>query len=412
MPENIETKWRDRVVGLEHRSPADLVAHPDNWRRHPASQREALRASLDGVGWVTGVILNQRTGRIVDGHARVEEALAAGQTSVPVLVVDLSEAEEKAVLATLDPIGEMANGNDEALAKLMASIESDDDALLKLLALMGAKELTSGQTDPDDVPAVPEVPTSKLGDLWILGTHRILCGDSTKRDDVGRLMDGKKAGLMATDPPYLVDYRADNHPQSYDNKPGVRNKSWDDYHDPKTAVAFFSSFLRVGLEHLEQRAPVYQWHADLRRPLVAAAWDEVGLLQHQVIQWVKSRPVLTRSHFMWQHEPCLYGWVKGNQPTRRPPANSRSVWEIDQKGEQDAIHPTQKPVELFLRPLEWHLRSGELAYEPFSGSGTCIIAAEMLKRRCFAMEIEPAFVDVAVKRWEDFTGRKAELSAK
>jgi len=212
---------------------------------------------------------------------------------------------------------------------------------------------------------------------------------------------------MATDPPYLMDYRADNHPQSWHNKAAVKDKHWDDYKDPAASVAFFRAFIEAALPHLTPDAAIYQWHADLRRHLVVQAWQECGLLFHQPIVWVKARPILTRSHFMWQHEVCGYGWVEGNQPKRRPPANAKTVWEIDQIGESDGIHPTQKPVEIFKRPVEWHALPGEICYEPFSGSGTQIIAAEQLGRRCYAMEIEPKYVQVAIERWQNFTGRQA-----
>ncbi|MDE3016692.1 MAG: site-specific DNA-methyltransferase, partial [Pseudomonadota bacterium] len=159
---------------------------------------------------------------------------------------------------------------------------------------------------------------------------------------------------------------------------------------------------------LVENPAIYQWHATKRQALVEQAWIECGLLMHQTIIWVKSRPVLTRCHYMWQHEPCFYGWVKGKVPMK-PPANASTVWQIDSKVEDGAsgIHPTQKPVETVRRPIEYHTKPGDLIYEPFSGSGTAIIAAEMTGRRCYAMEMSPAFVDVAVKRWQNFTGKDA-----
>jgi DNA modification methylase len=158
-------------------------------------------------------------------------------------------------------------------------------------------------------------------------------------------------------------------------------------------------------------AAVYQWHATRRQALVEQAWQQNGLLVHQTIIWVKARAVLTRSMYMWAHEPAFFGWVQGNMPPpdRRPPHNARTTWEIDQAGEDRPDHPTPKPLEIFERPLQYHTKPGEIALEPFSGSGTQIIAAEKLRRRCFAMELSPAFVDVAVRRWEMATGREAVL---
>jgi len=141
---------------------------------------------------------------------------------------------------------------------------------------------------------------------------------------------------------------------------------------------------------------------------VEAAWVQCGLLVHQTIVWAKARGVLTRSHYMWSHEPCFYGWVEGTPPKLKPPASERTVWNVDQVGEQSGIHPTQKPVELFVRPIEFHTRPGDVVYEPFSGSGTQLIAAERTGRVCYAMEMEPRYCDVARARWEAFSGEKAK----
>jgi len=220
-------------------------------------------------------------------------------------------------------------------------------------------------------------------------------------------MNGKKASLLATDPPYLVDYTGGDHPQSYHNKPDVKDKTWDAYVDPETSVAFFENYLRLALAHCVQGVAVYQWHAHRRQDLVDAAWKNLGLLRHQQVIWVKSRPVLTRSHLLWAHEPCVYGWVEGFPPKLRPPTNETTVWAIDHTGSAGIDHPTVKPLEIFARPIRWHTLEGEICLEPFSGSGTQIIAAEKLKRRCYAMEISPAFADVAVQRWAALTGLKA-----
>jgi len=161
---------------------------------------------------------------------------------------------------------------------------------------------------------------------------------------------------------------------------------------------------------------VYQFHASARQTLVEAAWVECGLLVHQQLIWVKSRPVLTHSHYLWQHEPCFYGWPKGKQPTKRPPTTARTIWTTgdawdtsDPINEEGAtrLHPTQKPVELIRRMVEYHTVPGEVVYEPFSGSGTCLVACELSGHRCFALELAPAYCDVVVARWERLTGKTA-----
>jgi hypothetical protein len=171
----------------------------------------------------------------------------------------------------------------------------------------------------DAVPEPPAVPVTKPGDLWLLGTHRLLCGDSTKPEDVARLMNGEKASLCASDPPYLVDYTGGDHPQSFHNDAAVKDKTWDAYVDPETSVAFFENYLRLALAHCVEGTAFYQWHAHRRQDLVDAAWKNLGLLRHQQVIWAKSRPVLTRSHLLWAHEPCVYGWLEGFPPSSAPP---------------------------------------------------------------------------------------------
>ena len=358
-------------------------------------------------------ILATLDGTIFAGNMRFRAAQQLGWETVPAIMVDIPEqlARERA----LRDNAQWGEWQEDALAEFIYTLGEEgsdlsvlgfeDSELQRLMAMVvGGGD---GLTDPDDVPPLPAEPITRPGDLWLLGPHRVLCGDSTTPADVAKVMNGEKARLMATDPPYLVNYDGGNHPDSHANRPETKTKNWDAYKDPATSVEFYVAFLEAALPHLIDRAPIYQWHANMRQSLVDEAWRKAGLLAHQVVVWVKSRGVLGHSHFMWQHEVCLYGWRQGKMPRLKPPANSTTVWQVDQKGEQDGIHPTQKPVELFRRPIEFHTKPGDLCFEPFLGSGTCLIAAQILERRCFAIEQEPAYVDVAVRRWEEFTGEKA-----
>jgi len=420
-----QTPWANRIVSHSEEPPDKLIANDSNWRTHTQAQRHALSSVLSEVGLVQSVVVNTTTGRLIDGHLRVELAKAQGQPTIPVVYVELSEDEERLILASLDPIAAMASADRDKLQELLASIQGEDEAVRGLLELIARQEHielppTGGLVDPDEVPEAPEQPVTKPGDLWLLGDHRLLAGDSTNSDDVRRLMADERAALMATDPPYLVDYDGGNHPQTWKDGRKVtseeKTRHWDAYTDHDQAVGFYREFVAVALAAaLGERPAIYQWFAMMRMPIVTEAWAANGLKLHQVICWHKSRPVLGRCWFMWDYEPCAVGWVEGRQPeaARRPPANTRAVWDVDQKAGVEeglgSVHPTIKAVELIRRPIEWHTRPGELIYEPFSGSGTAIIAAEMTHRRCYAIELAPQFVDVAVTRWQNYTGRQATL---
>lgn len=397
---------------------APLTAlHPAPWNPRTISDErfQNLKRSIEADPeflWRRPVLANL-AGEIFAGNMRYRAAEQLGLEAIPAILDDVTEqlARERA----LRDNAQWGEWEEDDLAKLIASLgdaESDLDLLgfneRDLQKLLAKLEVQTGLTDPDAIPDAPEETITQPGDLWLLGEHRLLCGDSTNPEDVALVMNGEKAKLMATDPPYLVDYTGKSHPASKANRPETANKDWDAYKDPESSVQFYVDFLTAALPHLVERAPIYQWHANTRQSMVDEAWKRTGLLAHQVIIWVKTRGVLTHSHFMWQHEPCMYGWLEGKQPQIRPPANETTVWHVDQKGEQDGIHPTQKPVELFRRPLKFHTKPGDICFEPFLGSGTCLIAAEELGRRCYAIEREPSYVETAVKRWELFTGRKAE----
>lgn len=332
------SEWRNRVTAHGEEVPDQPLANPRNWRVHPRAQQDALAAVLDQVGWVQDVIVNQRTGHVVDGHARIALAISKQEPGIPVVYVDLDEDEERLILASLDPLSAMAATDHDAIRELLAEISVDDDALLAMFEKVSPGNRNGGNTDPDAVPDVPEQSTVQRGEVYVLGEHRLMCGDSTSPDDVARLMVGERATLLATDPPYLVDYQGGNHPQSWHNKPDVKDKHWDDYRDPDAASGFFTDFLRVWLAHSVEGVPVYQWHATRRQALVEDAWRKNGLLVHQTVIWVKARPSLTRSDYMWQHEPCFYGWPEGHR-TRAEAARQRLDGLGDQSAGRAGRHP-------------------------------------------------------------------------
>jgi DNA modification methylase len=391
---------------------------------------EPLGKSINRFGYVEPIILDERTGRIVAGHGRRESLLkmrAAGDAPpagvrssegdwlVPVVRgwASKSDRDAEAYLISSNRQVELGGWNDEALAEMLQTLSAENqlegtgyyqDDVERLLAEVDAK-CKRDHAEPEVDLTPPEKPESKIGEIYQLGPHRLMCGDSTNPAHVAELLAGARALLCATDPPYLVDYDGTNHPQSAARKASNvdPNKQWDAYIDPETSVEFYFKFLQAALDvALVERPFIYQWYASRRHVLVEEAWKRVGMLPHQQLIWVKPRPILTRSHFMWQHEPCLYGWREGMQPDkdRRPPVagDHSSVWTI--AWENEGIHPTQKPLQIFERPIEYHTKPGELVYEPFGGSGTQLIAADKLGRRCCMMELSPAFVDVIRRRWK------------
>lgn len=390
---------------------SDLVSDPANARRHPERNLSSIEASLRTYGQRKPIVVRRGGMVVTAGNGTLEAARRLGWTHLAAVVVDDDPITATGYAISDNRTAELAEWDEEALGKLLTELRaedvdlgslgwSDEDLERLLDELEGGEEGGEGEDPGAGDP--PEVAVSKPGEIYALGPHRLLCGDSTDAEAVARLMGGEKAVLLATDPPYLVDYQGGNHPQSWHNKPDVKDKHWDDYTDPEAGVDFYERFLKVALAHTIEGVAVYQWHAHKRQTVVEEAWVRAGLLVHQQLIWAKARPVLTRSHFMWQHEPCFYGWVQGTPPRRRPPSNETTVWAIDQKGQQDGIHPTQKPIELFRRPILWHMAKGELCFEPFAGSGTCLIAAAMEGRRCYAVELSPAFCDVIRKRWGDY----------
>lgn len=268
-----------------------------------------------------------------------------------------------------------------------------DDELAELMA-----EHTEGMTDPDDAPEPPVNPVTHLGDVWVLGKHRIICGDSTKADDVAKLLGDVEPHLMVTDPPYGVEYEAEWRGARGLQKSGAYGKvKNDDRADWREAWALFPGDV------------AYVWHADLRANSVMDSLEAAGFKVRAQIIWDKKRLVIGRGDYHFQHEPCWYAVKTGKTGHWAGDRKQTTVWAIDKPMKSETGHSTQKPVECMQRPIENNSSPGQAIYEPFSGSGTTIIAAEMTGRHCYAIELNPAYVDVAVQRWQAFTGKEATL---
>jgi DNA modification methylase len=417
---------------VELRPLEKIIPYPKNPRTHPPEQIELLARLMREEG-VTAPILVDEEGVIIYGHGRHLAATQNGFKKYPVVIATGWSEQKKRAARIQDNQVALLSGWDSTLiggelAELKAS--GFDIPLLGFpefqLAGWGIVSGTEGQQSAESVPEPSENPIPLLGDLWILGNHRLLCGDSTRDSDVKRLMDGGVAKLFATDPPYAVGYSGGSHPKTKANRGAAnRNKNWVEYKeaglgegerdDDKGAEIFYAAFVKAAVDNaIDQRAPWYCWHASRRQAMVEKVWIAAGAFVHQQIIWVKSRGVLTYSHYLWQHEPCLFGWIKGKRPksNRIVGGTLSTIWDVPNAEIDSTEHPTSKPTKLFRIPMEQHTANGDICYEPFSGSGSQIIAAEMTSRRCFALEVSPTFVQVAIERWQNFTGRRATLDGK
>ena len=438
-------KWRSRIVEHAEVDPRELEPHPMNWRNHPPEQQRGLAGVLEEVGWVQDVVVNKRTGRLIDGHLRRDMAIKNGEATVPVVYVDLDEDEERKILATMDPLAALATQDHERRKELLAGIQSDNAGLSELLEQMKMQSGILAETQEEqDTPEPPDDPMTKPGNLWLLGDHRLLCADSSDPAAVDRLLGGAKIHLVNTDPPYNVKVE----PRSFRSIAGGNSSFWsgkgprpkgmthhqgfDAARNPKilktkkklrpkdrTLVndfvsdeaflemlhAWFGNIARV----LEPGRVFYIWGGYSNMGNYPPVLKATGLYFSQAIVWVKGWPVLTRKDFLGNHEWCFYGWREGAAHQFFGPNNVTDVWDVKKLNPQSMVHLTEKPVELAVRAIQYSSKPKENVLDLFGGSGSTLIGAEQTGRQCFTMELDPAYCDVIIERWQTATGEKAQL---
>lgn len=423
-----------------------LVPNPRNPNKHPESQIRLLAKIIEAQGWRAPITVSTRSGFIVRGHGRYEAAKAVKADAAPVDFQDYAtEAEEWADLIADNRIAEFAETDEGLLAELLKEIDSLDFDLeltgftvSDLEDFLSDTEETEGLSDPDAIPDTPAVPVSAPGDLWILGNHRLLCGDATKPEDVARLMDGGKAHMIFTDPPYNVDY---------EGKAGrIQNDKLSDGDFARFISASFKNMYRW----LTDGGAIYVCYSDSEAINFRQAMKDAGFKLSTCLIWRKNQFVLGRSDYHLQHEPILYGW-KPTASHRWFGGRKRStiheffdgenlsktgeneyqlrlgdsfllltgenlhVEELlgsvlsEEKPLKNDLHPTMKPVSLIMRLLKNSSRKGEIVQDLFGGSGSTLIACEKTARVARLLELDPRFCDVILRRWEDFTGRDAVL---
>ena len=444
-PPAIKTVEGDGMpLHLEWRTPEELADNPSNWRVHDDLQTKSLAATLGEFGWAGAALLNSRTNRLIDGHLRKKmpkNLLVDGK--IPVLVGDFTEAQEAGLLATIDPIGALAGTNQQALGELLAGIQTDNadlQALLDSIAQEHKIDLfgeggSEGLTDPDAVPEPPSEPVAKLGDVWVILDHRITCGDSTDPAVVDRLMQGEKADCLWVDCPYGVDYEG-KQKRLLESRPGhaAMAISGDTEFDlGKLLDGIFAQAMRCTRAGASWyvAAPPGPLHLEFAKRLIALG------VYRQVLVWIKQHFVLgdLNTNYNYQHENVYYGWKPGaahswyglfdkksiiddEQPLEKMSKEKLLAILIQARDSSDIIrvdrpmksldHPTTKPVDLVGRQLFNSTKKGDIVVDLCGGSGTTMIACQRLGRKARLSELSPTYVDVAVRRIEEFTGKKAE----
>ena len=387
-----------------------LRPYAKNAKIHGEAQVAKIAASMAKFGWTVPCLVAD-DGELIAGHGRVLAAGALGLTEAPVIKLGhLDEAERRAYRIADNKLTELGEWDEAMLRDEIAGLLAEDfdldllgfsdedlDALLQDPETVSDEGAVEGE---DDIPEPPVNPVSVTGDLWQLGPHRLICGDSTSADVAGRLLDSVKPLLMVTDPPYGVEYDPSWRNQAGAAKTKRTGKVLnDDRADWREAWSLFPGDV------------AYIWHGALHAATVADSLIAAGFTIRSQIIWAKDRLVLSRGDYHWQHEPCWYAVRAKGKGHWAGDRKQTTLWQIANK-DQDAetVHGTQKPVECMRRPILNNSSAGQAVYEPFMGSGTTLIAAETTGRICYGVELNPVYVDVAIERWQAFTGEEAVLA--
>jgi DNA modification methylase len=388
-----------------------LRPYARNARLHSDHQVAVLAANMLTFGWTMPCLISD-DGELISGHGRILAATRLGLTKIPVLRMShLDEDKRRALRVSDNSVADLAEWDELNLGLEIIDLQTlgfDTDLLGfspefldgLLRAAQGVDEADNSSTEgEDDIPEPPVTPVSVAGDLWQLGSHRLICGDSTSADVVGRLLGGVKPLLMVTDPPYGVEYDPSWRNQAGAAKTKRTGKVLNDNRaDWREAWSLFPGDV------------AYIWHGALHAATVADSLIAAGFAIRSQIIWAKDRLVLSRGDYHWQHEPCWYAVRAKGKGHWAGDRKQTTLWQIANK-DQDAttVHGTQKPVECMRRPILNNSSPGQAVYEPFMGSGTTLIAAETTGRICYGVELNPVYVDVAIERWQAFTGEEAVL---
>lgn len=388
----------------------DLTRYEHNSRTHSDEQINQVVQSIKEFGFTNPILIDENN-TIIAGHCRLEAAKILELERVPCIIISDFTDQQKAAYVIADNKLALNAGWDYNVLTEQFEFLKESDYNLELTGF-NLEELST--LFPDDEPEVfcgeDEIPLNvetiaKPGDLWLLGDHRLLCGDSTVSSDVDRLLNGQSPNTMITDPPYGVNYEADWRAKAKKTKKTEREKSSNLTNDDK--ADWFDAYV------LFTGSVAYVWHASSYTDIVMDGLRRADFDIKQQIIWNKNVHALSRSDYHWKHEPCWYAVKKSGERNWRGGRTQMTVWDVASIGsEKDkTAHPTQKPVELFERSINHHTNPGEYVYDPFAGSGTLMVACEKTKRRALMMELDPKYCDVIIKRYENYSGKKAILEA-
>lgn len=389
---------------IETKLISDLIPYVNNARTHSDEQVTQIASSIKEFGFNNPILIDKDNG-IIAGHGRLEAAKKLGYTEVPTIRLEhLTDTQRKAFILADNRIA-LNSGWDTTLLSLeLKELDTELDLTslgfdAKELAALLAPEQVEGNTDEDSVPDVPEEPITKLGDIYKLGNHRLMCGDSCSVTDMEKLVNGRQVDMWLTDPPYNVAYEGKTK-----DALTIKNDSMND--------EGFRQFLRDAYVTadtvMKAGAVFYIWHADSEGYNFRGAANDAGWKVRQCLIWKKSTMVMGRQDYHWKHEPCLYGWKEGAGHLWATDRKQTTILEFD-KPSRNGEHPTMKPVALFEYQMLNNTKGGDIVLDSFGGSGTTMLAAEKNGRIAYVMELDPKYCDVIVKRWEEFTGKKAEL---
>jgi DNA modification methylase len=394
---------------IEYRAVADLIPHARNAKQHSDAQVAQIAASIREFGWGAPILVDGKN-NIVAGHGRVLAARKLGMAEVPVVpMAHLTEIQRKALILADNKIGENASWDDELLGLELAELQDagfdleltgfSDDEWNELIAGDGDQK---GLTDDDAVPEVCETAISQSGDIWVLGEHKLLCGDATKAEDYKSLLGDELADMTVTDPPYGVNYAN----SAKDKMRGTHRPILND-----NLGSEFAPFLLATCQNIlaVTKGAVYIAMSSSELDTLQAAFRAAGGKWSTFIIWAKNTFTLGRADYQRQYEPILYGWKDGSQHYWCGARDQGDVWQIKKPHKND-LHPTMKPVELMERAVRNSSKTRDIVLDPFGGSGTTLIACEKSGRRARLMELDPKYVDVIIRRWESFTGKQATLA--